>query len=328
MIYHHQPVLLDYIVNNLLPNRNVIIDGTLGEGGHTLAFLEKDKKVICFERDKHILKKAQQRLKDYKNVEYINKNYSEIDCLTQKYSQKIDLILFDLGISMYHYRESKRGFTFNEEEELDMRLDDKGVSAYDIINNFSEQELADIFYHYGEEKKSRLYASRICHARKFEKIKTNQELCNVIMSKEMIAKETTVKDNKAEDNKEKIKNTKKSYQKIHPATKIFQAIRIRANDELSHIKKALEKSLPLLSSNGCLAVISYHSLEDRIVKNFFKEILPTKKKVNKYRLQDEENNQIKDNYFVEKKIIVADSEEVSKNRAARSAKMRILYKHV
>ena len=143
---------------------------------------------------------------------------------------------------------------------------------------------------------------------KRKKIITNKDLCKVIMGK---------KNNKDEE------MVKKSYQKIHPATKIFQAIRIYVNNELDPIEKALSNGLSLLKSNGCLAVISYHSLEDRIVKNFFKNVLPIKKKINKYRLQ-ENLNEKKNEYFIEKKIITADFKEVAENKAARSAKMRVI----
>lgn len=304
-LYHHQPVLLDYIVKNLLPNRDLIVDATLGEGGHTLAFLEKNKHVICFERDKQILAKAKNRLKNYNNVQYINQNFSNINCLTEKYSKKIDLILFDLGISMFHYRESQRGFSFYNEEKLDMRLDENKVSAYEVINFFPEEDLANLFYRYGEEKKSRLYASRICNFRQQQKITTNRELCDIITG-----------------------GKKWNKKKIHPATKIFQAIRIHVNDELSHIEKALQNTLPLLSANGALAVISYHSLEDRIVKNFFKTVLPIKKQINKYRLKKEDSNELYNNcYSAETKIILADKKELQQNKSSRSAKMRILYKN-
>ena len=180
-MFYHTPVLSKEI-NALIANEHKnIVDTTLGEGGHSVTFLQNGKNVLAFERDPIILEKAKARLDKYKNrIVYCNCNYSEISATLKENNFTPDFILFDLGISTFHYKGSKRGFTFNGKESLDMRLNPKLETAEYIINNYSERELADIFYIYGEEKRSFQIAKKICEVREQKAITKSCELAEII----------------------------------------------------------------------------------------------------------------------------------------------------
>jgi len=236
----HIPVLKKEVIEYLNPKPNEnFIDATLGFGGHTRAILEKIKpngKVLGIEVDPE--KKV-----EMERLELVHDSYSNLERIVK---EKYDGILFDLGFSSYEIEKSGKGFSFQKNEFLDMRYSGEGLTAYEIVNSFSEKEIEKILREYGEERKSRKIAKAILRERKKGKIKTTFQLAEII--------------------KKEVKGGR-----IHPATRTFQALRIKVNDELNNLKKGLEQSLKVLKKGGKIVVISYHSLEDRIVKRFFKE---------------------------------------------------------
>ena len=202
----------------------------------------------------------------------------------------IDFMLYDLGVSLFHFKKAERGFSFKDNVKLDMRLGINEKSAYDVINFYSEKELERVLKEYGEIHNAAKIASIIVKERNKKNIETSRELENIIFH-----------------------NTDKSkrYGKIHPATLVFQAIRIEVNDELNILKDSISQIPNILKPNGIAAVISYHSLEDRIVKNFFKENEKTKNKEGIFKL-------------LNSKVITPTNEEIKSNPASRSAKMRVI----
>jgi 16S rRNA (cytosine1402-N4)-methyltransferase len=246
---YHQPVLLNEIILALDPQLGkTFVDATLGNGGHTLALLEKKAKVIAFENDENNIKIVQQRIKN-KNLKIIHDNFINLDC---HLSQKVDGILFDLGLSVNQQKSENRGFSFNDEESLDMRLNPQrqNTTAEEIINTYHYQELFDIFSKYSQEKFSKPLALKIIKERQKSPIKTGKQLADIIRN---------------------FYQDKHCKSKINPATKIFMSLRIAVNNEFDNLKKALHKSLNLIKKDGTIAVISFHSGEDRIVKQFIKQ---------------------------------------------------------
>lgn len=291
----HYPVMHQEVLDNLVvPDEEgrVLIDCTTGEGGHSALFLSKyiNLKVIGLDRDSEIQKKAIERFKDYKDrFQPVNTWFD--DYLALRESESADLILFDLGISIFHYEESRRGFSFRADEVLDMRLDsNQKNSARTIVNEYGEEELADVIYRYGEERYSRRIARAICEARKEKAIETASELANIISRS--VPKEYR-------------------YGRISPSTRTFQALRIEVNHELDRISPALENAVRVLRPGGRIGVITFHSLEDRIVKWFFKERAA------------KENSDIR---IITKKPIVPTEAEEKENSPSRSAKLRIVEK--
>ncbi|MBQ7257981.1 MAG: 16S rRNA (cytosine(1402)-N(4))-methyltransferase RsmH [Abditibacteriota bacterium] len=252
MIYH-KPVLLNETIDalNLAPGK-VIVDCTLGGGGHSEAILEKISPtgtLIGFDRDPDAIEEVSKRLSKYNNKILINNNYSEIKSeLAHRQMQGVDGILFDCGVSS-HQLDTDRGFSFLRDEVLDMRMSREGITAAHYVNTLPEEELANIIYKYGEERYSRRVARAICEERKNTVINSTLQLADLISKR--IGREY-------------------KKEKIHPATRTFQALRILVNDELSSIETALQDAIDLLNTGGIIAVISFHSLEDRIVKNIFK----------------------------------------------------------
>lgn len=273
----------------------LFLDGTAGEGGHSLLFLKEfpNSKVILCDRDPVMLSRALSRLAEFKErVTAIETNFSEID-LALLNVHGIDgapqAILLDLGISTFHLFHSKRGFSFREAEPLDMRLSpEEGLSAEDVINTYSKDRLMNIFYTYGEERWSKKIAEVIVERRKQNSIATASELADLIS---------------------KIIPRKFWPPGRHPATRIFQALRIEVNQELAHIEKGLGSLLNLLRLGGVMQVISFHSLEDRIVKNSLRDYA----KQNGFQL-------------LTKKPILPSEEEAEENPASRSAKLRAFRK--
>ena len=255
MEFLHYPVMHQEVLDNLtIPaDRDaVMIDCTTGEGGHTKLFLDTypNLKVVGIDRDREIQKKAIERFKDYGD-RFTPVNAWFNDYLSQRDGESADAILFDLGISIFHYEESSRGFSFRKDEKLDMRLDEsQSLSAESIVNEYSEEALADVIYKYGEERYSRRIARTIVEKRKEKKIETSSELAYIISG--CVPREYR-------------------YGRIHPATRTFQALRIEVNKELDRISPALENALRVLNKGGRVAVITFHSLEDRIVKWYFKD---------------------------------------------------------
>ncbi len=290
MQYVHYSVMQNEVLEHLVPvkEKALMVDCTLGEGGHTKLFLEKypDLKVIGLDRDKDILEKAKTRLAPFGDrFEGINtwsdefwKNYN---------GPGVDLVLFDLGISIFHYEESQRGFSFKRSENLDMRLDTKaGLDASYIVNHYDQESLANVIYNYGEERYSRRIASAICEARRVKPIEKTDELAEIVY---------------------RAVPGDYRHRRIHPATKTFQALRIEVNKELKRIEPALEGAVKALKKSGRIAVITFHSLEDRQVKWFFR-------------------NHSEELEILTKKPLIPTEEESSQNSPSRSAKLRIVEK--
>ncbi len=293
MEIQHTPVMYKEVLDNLIPGegKRIMIDCTTGEGGHTKLFLEKypELEVYGLDRDKAIQAKAIERMAAFED------RFHPVNCWFNEYlkdreSESADIILFDLGISVFHYAASERGFSFSREEKLDMRLNaEQAFSAEDVVNTYDEEELANVIYQYGEERYSRRIARRICEERVKERITTSKQLADIIAVS--VPKEYR-------------------YGRLHPATRTFQAIRIEVNRELDRITPALEEALRVLKPGGRVAVITFHSLEDRIVKWFFKK-----------RKDEKEDISI-----LTKKPIIPTEEECKVNPPSRSAKLRIAEK--
>lgn len=246
---YHKPVLINEVISSLNPQKDKIyIDATLGNGGHTLALLEKGAKVIAFEADKNNIEIVKNRIND-RNLTIINDNFCN---LSKHISQKVDGLLFDLGLSVNQQKSDNRGFSFNDPNSLDMRIDKESqtLTAEEIINTYDYKELFDIFSKYSQEKLSKPLALKIIKERQKSPIKTGIRLANIIRN-----------------------FYKEKHQKSHldPATKIFMSLRIVVNQEFENLKKALEQSLNIIKKDGIVAVISFHSGEDRIVKQFIKQ---------------------------------------------------------
>ena len=251
MEFVHKSVLFDEAVDALnLDNTKIIADGTAGGGGHSSAIAKRAGRLISIDRDPDAIKVLNERLGDMKNVTIVQDNFSNIkDIIHRLGIEKIDGMLLDLGVSSFQLDTAERGFSFHKDAPLDMRMSKSGLSARDVVNTYSEKELADVIYRYGEEKFSRKIASNIVKAREIKSIETTFELVDIIKSS----------------------LPQKAMRDGHPARKTFQAIRIEVNGELDVLKKALTDAFDCLNSGGRLAVITFHSLEDRIVKEQFNQ---------------------------------------------------------
>lgn len=280
------------------------VDGTLGAGGHAEAILSAHPEIerfIGIDQDPSALKIAKKRLENFQNVRFIHGNFSDLETILEK-SCSVDGILVDLGVSSMQLDQGERGFSFMRDGPLDMRMNPtEGISAKDIVNTWDEKPLADLFYRYGEEKQSYRAARAIIEARQQKPFETTLELANLIEKK-----------------------LKRVRWDIHPATKIFQAIRIAVNGELTRLEAFLPQALKALRPGGRLAVITFHSLEDRIVKQRFA-----------YFASDKESTSGIGGMFLDKtpegrlvyrKALVASEEEVDGNPRSRSAKLRVLEK--
>ena len=285
----HKPVMINEVLSFIPDNSNIVIDATLGEGGHTKAMLDLNLEVHSFERDKNILDIAKKRLSNYKKFHYYNDTYDKmIGSLPNDIIGNVDFMLYDLGVSMFHFKKAERGFSFNENNKLDMRLGINEKNAYQVINQYGKKDLERIFKEYGEIKNPSKLVDAIIKERDKKNIETAKELENIIFH-----------------NSDK----SKKYGKINPATLIFQAVRIEVNDELNILKKSIENIKNILKKYGVIVIISYHSLEDRIVKRFFKENEKTKNKDGIFKL-------------LNSKVLTPTIEEIKLNPASRSAKMR------
>lgn len=292
----HIPVMLQEVLTALKPQKGeVYVDATFGNGGYTKAILETaDCKVIALDRDPTV----KIRVNEFKNMygdrfEFMAGQFGDFADLVP---EKINGAVFDIGVSSMQLDEAERGFSFSKEGALDMRMSQDGISAKDIVNSYDEEALADLIYQYGEERKSRQIAKRIAEYRQNKKIETTTELAEIIYSV-----------------------IHKKFGEIDPATRTFQALRIAVNDELGELSRGLSSAANRLQKNGRLVVVDFHSLEDRIVKNFFKENGGKRIRVSKYApelVQDE-------HLFAEvSKVIMPTAEECGKNPRARSAKLR------
>lgn len=281
----HKSVLLQESTDLLLGNGgHLYVDCTVGLGGHTKAILEKNTKafVVGIDTDPYALEIAQENLSCFKNrfVLY-HANYRDLDAVLSKEGiDKVDGFLFDLGVSMLQIR-SPRGFSFQRDDPLDMRMNPKeSKTAYQVVNYYSQKDLEKILKEYGEEKQAKKISQAILLYRSRKPIQTTTELANIVLS--VVPRKNS---------------------RIHPATKTFQAIRIEVNDELKSLEIALEKTIPFLKSSSRIVVISFHSLEDRMVKNFFKKHAKILKSLTK-------------------KPILPTIKEIKENPSSRSAKLR------
>lgn len=291
MEHTHIPVLLEETLDLLgLKDGDVVVDATLGLGGHAKEILNRIQpsgKLIGIDKDEQALTIARKNLQPFADkVVLVNGNFRNIDELVKsaKY-ERVSGILFDLGVSSLQLDEGARGFSFNKEAELDMRMDKKSyLTAKEVVNNYSYQDLVRIFTEYGEERKAEDIAKRITEARKNKPIETTIDLVEVAFP--FLAGK---------------------HMSIHPATKIFQAIRMEVNDELGALEEGLRNGFDILESGGRMAVISFHSLEDRIVKRFFKHL----KTGGSGKL-------------LTKKALRPSWPERQKNKRSRSAKLRVI----
>lgn len=249
MEFVHKSVLFDEAIKALDLNENkIIVDGTAGGGGHSGEIAKRAKRVISIDQDPDAIAVLNERLGDKENVTIVHDNYSNIKNIISNLNiEKIDGLLLDLGVSSFQLDTTERGFSFHKDAPLDMRMSKSGLSAYDVVNNYDERQLADIIYRYGEEKFSRRIAANIVKARAKKPIETTFELVDIIKSS----------------------MPQKAMRDAHPARRTFQAIRIEVNAELDVLKSTLEDAFDILAPGGRIAIITFHSLEDRIVKEQF-----------------------------------------------------------
>lgn len=302
----HVSVLLQESISslNLLEN-SVVVDATLGYGGHSSNILERISKgyLFAFDQDSEAIRYSTDRLNSIgTNFTIIKSNFVNMkEELEKRGINKVDAVLFDLGVSSPQLDDESRGFSFHNDARLDMRMDrDQKLSAYEVVNEYSEQDLARIFYKYGEDKFSKSVARRIVEYRKEKPIETTLELVEVIKSGVPM---------KYRINK-------------HPARQIFQAIRIEVNHELDVIEPALSQALELLRVGGRVAVITFHSLEDRLVKNYFKEMTKIDDKVK--GMPNIPDEYLPDFKLVVNKAIIPSDSEIENNPRARSSKLRVI----
>ncbi len=297
----HKSVLLESCINNLnLKDDSVIVDCTLGYGGHSSEILKRISKgyLFAFDQDSEAISYSRKKLSEIgNNYEIINSNFVNIKSeLNSRNIKKVDGILYDLGVSSPQLDVADRGFSFHQDAKLDMRMNKNQVlDAYQVVNNYSYDKLVDIFYKYGEEKYSRSIASGIINSRP---ITTTLELVEVIKS-----------------------NVPEKYRREkHPARKVFQAIRIEVNNELEVFEKSLKDSLDLLNIGGRICVITFHSLEDKICKEIFKSVTEIDDALKKLPV-------IPSEYLPKFKVIktvIPSKQELEENTRARSAKLRII----
>lgn len=281
----------------------VYVDCTLGGGGHSKLILDKiqpNGRLISFDVDEDAIAASKERLKDYGNVTIVKSSYTDIKkVLSSLGIEKITGgVLFDLGASYHQLTKAERGFSFTKDAFLDMRFNqDAELTAYDVVNSYSEDDLVQIFSQYGEERFSKRIARAVVSARKIAKIRTTKELADLIVN-----------------------STPRIKSSIHPATRVFQAVRIEVNQELKNVKNTLTDVLDLLSVGAIISVLSFHSLEDRIVKQTFKYY--------SQRCHCQKNQLIctcppPKLELVNKKPLTASAKELDENPPSRSAKLRV-----
>ena len=309
MKFKHKPVMLNECIEGLQIKQNgIYVDGTLGGAGHSKEIakaLNNTGILIGIDRDQEALQAARQNLKEFKNVRYIHGNHDDIvSILENENIDGVDGILLDLGVSSYQLDERNRGFSYLGENILDMRMDKtQELTAKKVVNEYSEEELSNIIYEYGEERFSRKIAYNICKRRKEKVIETTKELVEII--------EESIPKSKQNDG--------------HPAKRTFQAIRIEVNNEIKPLYNTILNCIKCLNSKGRLCVITFHSLEDRAVK---KAMLDAKGKCTcppdlPYCVCGAKS----EGKIITKKPIVASKEEQEENSRSKSAKLRIFEKN-
>ncbi|MGD9639309.1 MAG: 16S rRNA (cytosine(1402)-N(4))-methyltransferase RsmH [Alphaproteobacteria bacterium] len=297
----HISVMLPEVLEALNPkDGGIYVDATFGAGGYSKAILDKaDCKVIALDRDPTAIAGASELLEQYgEKLTLVNAKFSEVEEVVASYGyEKIDGIVFDIGVSSMQIDNAERGFSFSKKGPLDMRMSCNGVSAKDVVNKFKESDIADIIFKYGEERASRRIARGIVFARNIAPIETTEDLAKIV-HKSLAA-------NKKD--------------RIDPATKTFQALRIYVNSELDELETALASSEKILKKDGVLVVVTFHSLEDRIVKNFIKE-KTGKENGNRHLPLNLKN---KPTFYATVKNAVKPSlSETEQNPRSRSAKLR------
>ena len=304
----HISVLLEEAVNALnLDENSIVVDATLGYAGHSSEILKRIKRgrLFAFDQDSEAIKYSTDRLNSVgTNFTIIKSNFVHLkEKLNELGVEKVDACLFDLGVSSPQLDEQERGFSYHLDAKLDMRMNqEQEFSAYDVVNTYSKEELTKIFNDYGESKFSRNIANKIIEYRKTKNIETTLELAEIIKT--------------AVPMKFRIDK--------HPAKQIFQAIRIEVNHELDVIEPALEQALSMLNVGGRVAVITFHSLEDRIAKRYFKNVSEIDIKVK--GLPNIPEEYLPDYKLVVNKAILPSKEELENNKRARSAKLRVIEK--
>lgn len=302
--YTHYTVMKNEAVEALECKDGLIyVDATLGGGGHSELILQKIKpsgQLISFDIDEDAICAASKRLKDYNNLTIVKDSYTNIKKVLHnlKIEKITGGIVFDLGASYHQLTKAKRGFSFSKSAPLDMRFNkDSDFSAFDVVNSYSEADLVTIFSEYGEERFSKRIAKEIVKQRSSKSIDSTGELADLI-----------------------VRSTPRIKSSIHPATRVFQAIRIEVNQELTNVKKTLDDLLDLLDEGAIISIISFHSLEDRVVKNFFKYY--------SQKCRCERNQMIckcgpPKLEVITKKPVLASDKEVKENPPSRSAKLRV-----
>ena len=309
MEFKHTPVMLNECIEGLNINPDgIYVDGTLGGAGHSKEIakrLSKKGMLIGIDRDEEALKAAKENLKEFSNVKYVHGNHDEIkEILEELNIDKVDGILLDLGVSSYQLDERNRGFSYLGSNELDMRMDQtQSLTAKDVVNNYDEEKLANIIFEYGEEKFSRNIARNICKYRAEKVIETTDELVKII--------EESIPKSKQKDG--------------HPAKRTFQAIRIEVNNEIKPLFNTVKNSIDCLNDKGRLCIITFHSLEDRAVKNAYIEAQGhcTCPKELPYCVCNYKSY----GKIINKKPIEATEQEKEENSRSKSAKLRIFERH-
>ncbi len=302
----HIPVMLDEVLSNLnIKDNGVYVDGTFGNGGYTSAILDaKNTKVIAFDRDETVLFKVNELKSKYgERFIFFQEKFSQIlPTLLKNGIGGVDGLVLDIGVSSMQIDTPERGFSFRFDAPLSMAMGKNDLDAKEVINNFSESELSDIFYKYGEEPRSRAIAKRIVSIRGQKPVLTTFELVGII------------------------KNLVGEWQASKVIPRIFQALRIYVNDELGELENVLKDSEQILKSGGRLVVVDFHSLEDRIVKNFIKSKTEVKQTLSRYIPTNIENNKKLSFKSVNKNAIIPSRREVEMNYRAHSAKLRVVEK--
>ncbi|MEK6265088.1 MAG: 16S rRNA (cytosine(1402)-N(4))-methyltransferase RsmH [Clostridium sp.] len=309
MEFKHVSVLLNECLNALdIKEDGIYVDCTLGGAGHSLEILKRlstKGRLIGIDQDTDALKAAKEALKDYNNVTYVHDNFYNVEAILEKLQiGSVDGIFMDLGVSSFQLDEAERGFSYMKDAALDMRMDrSKGISAYDVVNNYSEQQIGEVLRNYGEEKFSKRIANFIIDRRVDKPINTTLELVNVI--------DAAIPAKYKRDGG-------------HPAKRTFQGIRIEVNGELRILNKAIEDGIQKLKSGGRMAIITFHSLEDRIVKVKFKDLNDPCKCPKQLPMCVCGKTPIVK--LISRKPIVAGEEELETNKRSRSAKLRVCEK--
>lgn len=311
MEFQHKSVLLEECIQNLnIKPSGIYVDGTLGGGGHSyhiLKHLNAQGKLIGIDRDLDALQAAKEKLKDFNNFDTVHDNHANIlNILCKLEIPKVDGILLDLGVSSYQLDEAERGFSYMQDAPLDMRMNrEDAFSAYEVVNTYAEEKLSKIFFDYGEERYAKRIAKKIIEKRGKQPIETTLQLVAII--KEAMPKSAL-------------------NEKQHPAKRVFQAIRIEVNEELTKLKQAIQDSILALAEGGRLCIITFHSLEDKIVKHTYEEMegrctCPKSLPVCVCHY-------VSYGKIINKKPIVSSEEELAENPRARSAKLRVFERKI